>query len=173
MYNWDVWGSTFNWQWKLVTPDWEIQEWYFYNWKFRAGKVTKPNGDSVKWLWTKKDENTSTLELWKVFHKDNWNIELWDFNNWYLSYWMRYTILNQIEAYWVWKFIEWSLNDWYMTFPYWCWKLINWNAEEITRTVTNTVYRNDWVQLSKSNPLWDFYKLWSKYNPYTVQLELK
>lgn len=172
-YKWDIRWHKFNWRWTLVYKDWGVQEWYFYNWKFVAWKITHSNGDSAKWLWREKDENTLTLELWKSFRKSDGKTELGDFENSRLSYWMRYLVLQWIESYRAWNFSDWDIFNWYMIFPYWCGKFTNWNAEEITRTVTNTVYRDNGMQLSNKNPLWDYYSLWGKGNPYNVTVEFK
>lgn len=166
-YFWDVRWHDFNWKWKLITSNWETQDGYFYNWSFIAGKVSFSNGDATKWLRTIIDNWTSMLEFWKNFSKKTWKIMIWDFDNWYLTYWMSSENWKTMAG----EFRQWGLYNWYISVNNWCAMASNWNLREITRTITNTVYRNNGIQLS--NPLGDLYKLWGKYNPYTVQLELK
>ena len=167
-YAWDIRWHKFNWKWKLTTPDWEIQDGYFYNWDFVAGKVSFSNGNASKWLRIPNDKWGSTLESWKTFTKNNWQILIWDFDeNWYLKYWMNSLNWSIVVG----EFKNGWIYNWYLAFSNGCHLVSKWNIREITRTITNTVYRNNWIQLS--NPLWDLYALWGKYNPYTVQLELK
>lgn len=171
-YDWDVWNGKFNWKWIKVTENWGTEDGYFYNWWFIAWKITRSNGDSVKWLRMEKNNDTWTLEVWKIFYKDNWAIKLWDFDiNWNLSYWMLYGVYNGTEFYSVWNLA--NNNNEYIVTPSGCAKIINWNVQEITRTVTNTVYANSRIQLWSSSAFWDLYKLWGKYNPYTVNLNIQ
>lgn len=178
-YKWDVRWHNLNWKWIRINSNWDTLDWYFYKWFFIAWKVNWKNGDATKWMWTPQ-WSWSRIELWKIFMKSNWHILLWDFDeNWNLSYWMK----EYNGTFYVWDF-NYNIFDiyntkytynWYGVNNNWCSKVINWEPTEITRivtkTITNTVYRNNWIQLS--NPLGDFYKLWSQYNPYTVKLELK
>ena len=171
-YDGDVWNGKFNWKWIKVTENGGIEDGYFYNWRFIAWKITRSNGDSVKWLRMEKNNDTWTLEVWKIFYKDNWAIKLWDFDiNWNLSYWMLYGVYNGTEFYSVWNLA--NNNNEYIVTPSGCAKIINWNVQEITRTVTNTVYANNRIQLWSSSAFWDLYKLWGKYNPYTVNLNIQ
>lgn len=171
-YVWDIRWHKFNGKWKLITSDWETQDGYFYNWNIIAGKVTKNNGNAIKWLRRNTSGDANTLELWKIFQK-NWDIRLWEFDiEWNFTYWLYYTNILNTSAYVVGKFQGNTLKtELYFIATDWCAKFSNWEYKEITRTITNTVYKNNWIQLS--NPLGDFYKLWSQYNPYTVKLELK
>lgn len=165
-YNWDVWWHAFHWKWKLTTSGWQIQDWYFNNWDFVAWKVTFENGNSGKWLWS---ENWY-VELWKFFYKNNWNIEFWEYDsNWNISYWMRQATISELgEVLNVWNFKNNNLYNWYINVSKWCFRVINWNLTEITRTVTNTVYRDMWVSwLSRLT------QLWSIFNPYNVNVTIK
>ena len=169
-YIWDVRWHSLNWKWVLTTPEWDLSDWYFYNWNFVAWKISKSNWDAVKWLRVKKDENTITLDIWKIFRKNSGNIELWDFDiSWNLSYWMKYTVIANVWAYRVWEYKQWNIVNWYMIFPNWCWKFANGNATEITRTITNTIYTNNVINTPK-NILWE---PWSITNPYRVELTVK
>ena len=162
---WDVWGHNFNWKWERSDPNWGVLEWYFYNWQFVAWKVTK-NWISEKWLRKSVDGSSVVLELGKRYKW--WNISLWEFDNeWNLSYGLYYVNIPQ-EGF---MYFVWKNEDWYFVLPSWCARILNWKVQEITRTVTNTVYRDNWIQLSSA--LWDFYTLWSKYNPYTINLNFK
>lgn len=162
LYSGSFYNHNLNWYWIVDIDHQELnedsalilrdilQEWYFYNWKLKIWKI-----------W-----GGILFEIW--FFEDDWN----------LRQWMR-------EFFWgydVWDFVWWVLFNWYsinsINFkdnPSWCKEYKNGVATDITKTVTktvtNTVYRNNNIKLD--SPLWDFYKLWSKYNPYTVQLELK
>ena len=172
VYSWDFYNHTMNWLWKVEYNNGNIREWYFYNRAIVAWKISENNWDAIKWLWTWDEDGVHSLEMWKIFTKSNGAIRMWDFQDGELSYWMFYFNIEWIENYTLGKFNNWDIipNDWYFITSNWCAKLSNWNAKEITRTITNTVYRNN---IKLDSPLWDFYKLWSKYNPYTVQLELK
>lgn len=165
-YEWDIWGSAFNWKWKLVTSEWEIQDWYFYNWMMVAGKVTWGNGNSWKWLW---GENWH-VELWKFFYKSNWTIQIWEFDsNWDLSYWMNKTTSPEFwEIFYLWNFKYGFPYNWYITTSQGCSIAINWNISEVTRTITNTVYKNVGINwLNRLN------QLGSKLNPYNVNVTIK
>lgn len=176
-YKWDVRWHNFNWKWIRINSNWDTIDWYFYEWFFIAWKVNWANGDSTKWM-RAPQWSWSRFEFWKRFRKNDWQILLWDFDeNWDLKYWMisfnwnisAWEFKNQLYKWFNWL-INWLYN-WYISSNVACFKATNWNVSEITKTITNTVYRNNWIQLS--NPLGDFYKLWSQYNPYTVKLELE
>ena len=165
VYNWDVRWSHFNWKWKLTTSNWVIQEWYFYNWYFVAWKQTESNGNATKWLWSLQSGNR-TLEFWKEFRKSDWTIWLWDFDdNWQITYWLIYRNVLSYPIYFVGNSSP-TKKDWYFVSSIWCAKYWpdGW-FKEITRTVTNTVYRNIW-RTNTNN-------LWTLLNPYVVNLNVK
>lgn len=183
-YEWDVRWHKLHWKWKVVKKDWTIFEWYFNEWYFIAWKITYKNGDAIRWLWSpllNKDWE-SKLELWKRFTKIDWSIELGEFdNNDNLKYWMK----EYNDTFYVWDFkffitsnIE-DLNNafntkyiynWYVVNNNWCSKVSNRKPTDITRTVTktitNTVYRNIWFKSALSQQ-------WTILNPYVVNLRIK
>jgi len=163
-YVWDVWWHNFNWKWKLITSNWEIRDGYFYNWSFIAGKVSFSNGDALKWLRTIIDNWASILESWKMFNKNSWVTIIWDFDeNFNLKYWMK--SYNWFMTA-VWEFRDWDIYNWYISFDDSCWTVSNWNIKETTKTVTNTVYRNNWLTSSLG-------KQWTVLNPYVVNVNVK
>lgn len=187
LYSGDIYNHNLNWygvididnkDWLMYTTTWKsiLQEWLFYNWVLVAWL---DNENYKKGVRIEKD-NWLSLSLWKTNTFFEW--EIWEFDeNWYLKYWYSWVAdLDSLDSldldssklwYYVWEFNNWALSDWYLVGPWWCKKYINGVMTDVTKTVTNTVYRNNPIDITKG--LVPINPLWSQSNPYNVKIELK
>ena len=180
LYSGDIYNHNLNWygiididnkDWLTYTTTWKfiLQEWLFYNWVLVAWLDNENYKRGVR---IEKD-NWLSLSLWETNTFFEW--EIWEFNeNWYLKYWTKYSMVtdgsNSDLQYYVWQFNNWVLSNWYLVNPWWCKKYKNGVITDITKTVTNTVYRNN-IDITKG--LVPINPLWSQSNPYNVKIELK